>query len=104
VSRDYPFREIGNRELGSSGDERSGLSMVETPGQIWTVRFKEATCQEITHFGKSGIENSGVLVMRDRDFPWWKPRDRSGPSDLRGPRVVRFPISGNQESRTRESW
>jgi hypothetical protein len=31
VSRDYPFREIGNRELGSSGDERSGPSMVETP-------------------------------------------------------------------------
>jgi hypothetical protein len=31
VSRDFPFWEIGSRELGSSGDERSGLSMVETP-------------------------------------------------------------------------
>jgi hypothetical protein len=28
--RDYPFWEIGNRELGSSEDERSGCSMVET--------------------------------------------------------------------------
>jgi hypothetical protein len=29
--RDFPFWEIGSRELGSSGDERSGLSIVETP-------------------------------------------------------------------------
>ena len=81
MSRDYPFQEIESRELGSSGDERSRLSIVETPGQIWTVRFKEAMCQEITHFGKSGVENSGVLVMRDRDFPLWKPWDRSRPSE-----------------------
>jgi hypothetical protein len=33
VSRDYPFREIKNRELGSFDDERSGCSMVETPEQ-----------------------------------------------------------------------
>jgi hypothetical protein len=33
VSRDYPFREIGNQELGSSDDERLGCSMVETPEQ-----------------------------------------------------------------------
>jgi hypothetical protein len=58
VSRDYPFQEIGNHEFGSPGDERSGLSMVETPKQSWTVRFKEATCREITHFGKTGITNS----------------------------------------------
>jgi hypothetical protein len=44
--------------------------------KIWTVRFKEATCRGISHFGKSGVENSGVLVMRDRDFPLWKPRDK----------------------------
>jgi hypothetical protein len=31
VLRDYPFHEIGNRELRSSSDERSGPSMVETP-------------------------------------------------------------------------
>jgi hypothetical protein len=37
-------------------------------------------------------------VTRDRDFPWWKPQDRSGPSDLRRPRVIRLPISGNRES------
>jgi hypothetical protein len=77
--------------------------MVETPRQIWTVRFKEATCHEISHFGKSGIVNSGVLVMRDRDFPWWKPRDRSGPSDLRRLRVERLTASGNRGSRIRES-
>jgi hypothetical protein len=29
VSRDFPLREIGSRELGSSGDKRSGHSMVE---------------------------------------------------------------------------
>jgi hypothetical protein len=49
-------------------------------------------CREISHFGKSRIAGSGVLVTRDRDFPWWKPRDRSEPSDLRGPRVMRFPF------------
>jgi hypothetical protein len=73
VSRDYPFRENGNREFGSPSDERSGLSMVETPKQSWTIRFKEATCREITRFGKMEIVNSEVLVTRDRDFPWWKP-------------------------------
>jgi hypothetical protein len=31
VSRDFPLWEIGSRELESSGDERSGHSMVETP-------------------------------------------------------------------------
>jgi hypothetical protein len=31
VSRDLPFREIGSRELGSAGNERSGCSMMETP-------------------------------------------------------------------------
>jgi hypothetical protein len=30
VSRDYPFRETGSREIGSPGDKRSGLSIVET--------------------------------------------------------------------------
>jgi hypothetical protein len=80
--RYFPLREIGDRELGSFGDERSGCSMVETPKQFWTVRSREAMCREISHFGKSGIENSGVLVMRDRDVPWWKPRSSFGPSDL----------------------
>jgi hypothetical protein len=58
VSRDYPFQEIGNREFRSPGDEILGLSMMETPKQSWTVRFKEATCQEINHIRKSGIKNS----------------------------------------------
>jgi hypothetical protein len=62
----------------------------------------EATCREITHFGKSGIANSGVLVTRVRDFPWWKPQDRSGPPDLGRPRVIRLPISGNRGSGIRE--
>jgi hypothetical protein len=73
VSRDYPFQENENREFKSPGDERSGLSMVETPKQSWTVRFKEAMCCEITRFGKMGIANLKVLVTRDQDFPWWKP-------------------------------
>jgi hypothetical protein len=44
VSRDYPFREIGNHEIESPGDKGSGLSMVETLEQSWTVRFKEVMC------------------------------------------------------------
>ena len=92
VSRDFPLREIGSRELGSSGEERSGHCMVETPKQIRVVRLKEATCREISHFGKSGIANSGVLVMRDQDFPLWKPRDRFGPSDLRRPVSRDYPF------------
>ena len=91
--RDFPFWEIENRELGSSSDERSGLSMVETLRYIWIVQFKEATCREISHFGKSGIVKSGVLITRDRDFPWWKPRDRSRPSDLRRLCVKRLTTS-----------
>jgi hypothetical protein len=31
LSRDFLVQEIGSRELRSSGDERSGHSMVETP-------------------------------------------------------------------------
>jgi hypothetical protein len=104
VSRDYPFQENGNHKFGSPDDERSGLSMVETSKQSWTVRFKEATCREITHFRKTGIANSGVPVTRDRDFPWWKPRSSRGPSDLRRLRVTRLPISGKRESRIQESW
>jgi hypothetical protein len=42
-------------------------------------------------------------VTRDRDFPWWKPRDRSGPFDLRRLRVERLTTSGNRGSRIRES-
>jgi hypothetical protein len=84
VSRDHPFRETGSREIGSPVDKRSGLSIVEILGWIWTVRLTEATCQEITHFGKPGVGKSGVLLTRDRDFPLWKSRDGSGSFDGRG--------------------
>jgi hypothetical protein len=47
--------------------------------------------------GNQGIANSGVLVMRDRDFPWWKPRDRSGPSNLRRLRVERLTTSETRD-------
>jgi hypothetical protein len=70
VSRDYPFWEIGNREFGSPGDERSGLSMAKTLKHSWVIRFKEATCRVITHFGKSRIVSSEVLVMKDWRLPW----------------------------------
>jgi hypothetical protein len=103
VSRDYPFRENGNHKFRSPGDERSKLSMVEIPKQSWTIRFKEAMCHEITHFEKSGIANSEVLMIRYRDFPWWKPQSSHRPSNLRRLRVERFPISGNRESRIQES-
>jgi hypothetical protein len=33
VSRDLPFREIGNREIGSPGNRNSGKSQVKTPTQ-----------------------------------------------------------------------
>jgi hypothetical protein len=32
VSRDLPFREIGNRGIGIPVDKSSGFSKVETPG------------------------------------------------------------------------
>jgi hypothetical protein len=73
VSKDYPCREIGDRGFGSSIDKRSGLSIVETPRYIWTIRLTEAMCQKITHIGKSGIGDSGVPLTRDWDFPLWKP-------------------------------
>jgi hypothetical protein len=73
VSRDLPFREIGNREIGSPGDKGSGLSWVETPEQLWTVRFKEVTCREITHFGKSGIGDSGVPLTKTQALALTNP-------------------------------
>jgi hypothetical protein len=47
--------------------------MVETPRQIWTVRFKEATCREINHIEKPGIENSGVPWSRVRSHVMISP-------------------------------
>jgi len=55
-----PFQEIRNHEIGSPGDKGLGLSWVEIPEQLWTVRFKELTCREITRFGKSGIGDSRI--------------------------------------------
>jgi hypothetical protein len=78
VSRDHPIRETGSQEIGSPVDKRSGFSIVETPGWIWTVRLMEATCQEITHFRKSGVGKSGVMLTRDWGFPLWKSQDGSG--------------------------
>jgi hypothetical protein len=51
---------LGNQELESGvlSDERSGLSMVEILGQIWTIRFMEVTCREINRIGET----------RDREF------------------------------------
>jgi hypothetical protein len=66
MSRNHPFQEIGDRGIKSPGDKRSRLSKVETPEQLWGVRFKEVTCREITHFGKSGIGDSGVLLTIGR--------------------------------------
>jgi hypothetical protein len=40
-----------------------------------------------------------VLMTRDRDTPWWKSRNRSGPSDLGRIRVARLPIPGIRKSR-----
>jgi hypothetical protein len=74
MSRDYPFWENGNHEFGSPGDERSGLSMVETPKQSWTIRFKEAMCQEINQIGKLGIKYSGAPWLRVRTLVMISPR------------------------------
>jgi hypothetical protein len=68
VSRDHPLRETGSREIGSPVDKRSGLSIEEIPGWIWVVRWTEATCRKSSHFGKSGIAESGFLLTRVRDF------------------------------------
>jgi hypothetical protein len=78
VSRDYPFQENENHEFGSPGDERSRLSMVETPKQSWTVRFKEATCHNITRFRKMknhefrspGDERSGLSMVETPKQSW----------------------------------
>lgn len=107
VSRDFPLREIRSRELGSSSDERLRNSMVETLKWIQVVWLKEATCREISHFEKLGIENSGVLVTRDRDVPWWKPWSSRRPTDFGWLPIERLPISGNRglgiwESRWKE--
>jgi hypothetical protein len=77
VSRDYPFRENRNHEFGSPSDERSGLSMVETLKQSWTVRFKEVMCQEINHIGKPGIKNSGVPWSRVQTLVMISPDERT---------------------------
>jgi hypothetical protein len=63
--RDYPFREIGNRELGSSEDERSGCSMVETPRAV------------IDH------PISGGYVSRDFPFREIGNRELGSPDDER---------------------
>ena len=62
--RDLPFQEIENCGIGIPVDKGSGLSMVETPEQLWTVRFKEVMCREITRLGKSGIGDSGVPLTK----------------------------------------
>jgi hypothetical protein len=58
----FPILGNGNRELGSLGDERSGLFMVEAPEQIWVIRFKEAACL--------------------RDYPFWEIGDRGFGSSI----------------------
>jgi hypothetical protein len=73
VSRDYPFWENGNHKFRSLGDERSGLSMVETLKQSWTIRFKEATCQKINHIRKPGIKNLRAPWSRVRTLVMISP-------------------------------
>jgi hypothetical protein len=58
MSWDFPFREIGNRDIGSPGNKGSRLSMMETLKQLWTVRFEMATCCETTHFEDRGFSSS----------------------------------------------
>jgi hypothetical protein len=103
VSRDHLLQETGIREIRSPVDKRSGLSIVEISGWIWTVRLTEATCQDITHFGKPGVRKLRVLLTRDRDFPLRKSWDGSGSFDGQRPHVVRVPISGNRESQNQDS-
>jgi hypothetical protein len=59
-----PFREIENCEIRSPGDKGSRLFRVEIPEQLWTVRFKEVTCREITRFGKSGIGDLRIPLKK----------------------------------------
>jgi hypothetical protein len=39
---------------------------VETPEQLWAIRFKEVMCREITRFRKLGIGDSRVLLTIGR--------------------------------------
>jgi hypothetical protein len=103
VSRDHPLRETRSREIRSPVEKRSGISIVEILEWICTIHLMEATCQEITHFGKPGIRKSGVLLIRDQDFPLRKSQDGSGPFDGQRPHVIRAPILGNWESQNQGS-
>jgi hypothetical protein len=41
---------------------------VETPKQLWAIRFKEVMCREITRFRKLGIGDSGALLTIGQAF------------------------------------
>jgi hypothetical protein len=55
MSRDYPFREIGNSEFGSPGDERSGLSMVETRSSCGPSDLRRLRVKRLTTSGNRGL-------------------------------------------------
>jgi hypothetical protein len=52
--------------------------------------------------GNQGVGNSGVLMTRDRDVPWWKPRSSRRLTNFGRLRVERLPVSGNQGSGIQE--
>ena len=57
MSQDFPFQKIGNCDIGGPGNKGSGLSMMETLEQSWSIRFEMAMCCETTRFEDRGFRS-----------------------------------------------